>query len=215
MGKTKSGNFNQAMFEMFGVGKDQQVKEADVKVREVSEKPPVFSEAKKPDVKLDEAEKKEMVEKTEKAVFKPQEEIMQTTHISEGTVFEGNLRSKGNLVLAGEFHGDINAKGSVAAESLIEGNIKAGSVKLTGSECTGNISVAGTFIADAEATVTGDVMAAEAVISGKVKGKIIVSGNLTLESTAVIEGDIKTGTMVMACGAIVKGGIEMDGNVKA
>lgn len=199
----KNGNLNKAIYEMFGVGKEPQ---DDQSIEVVAEKADVAYETEKKSIASETTD----IPKVE-TIDVPAVEEMQTTHIAEGTVIEGNLKSNGNLELAGEFQGDIDVKGSAIIESVVTGNITADSVKLVGSKYTGNINVVKDFVADNVSIVEGDITAEEAVISGRIVGELNVRKNITLESSAVIEGNIKTGTMVMACGAVVKGKIEMAG----
>ena len=62
--------------------------------------------------------------------------------------------------------------------------------------------------------VQGNIIAQNADIEGEVRGKIEVSELLVLKATAVINGDIITGKMVVEPGAVFNGTCKMGAVVK-
>jgi cytoskeletal protein CcmA (bactofilin family) len=62
--------------------------------------------------------------------------------------------------------------------------------------------------------VQGNIIAQNADIEGEVKGKLEVSELLVLKATAVINGDIVTGKMVVEPGAVFNGTCKMGAVVK-
>ena len=81
-----------------------------------------------------------MVEKTtEKSAAavqtKPKAEA---SYLAPGTVFEGNIRSAGDVEIAGEFKGNIVTEGAVILHSSIQGNITAKSLKLSSCSLNGD-----------------------------------------------------------------------------
>ena len=62
--------------------------------------------------------------------------------------------------------------------------------------------------------VAGNIVAQNADIEGEVKGKLEIAEMLVLKSTAVINGDIVTGKLVVEPGAIFNGTCKMGATVK-
>jgi cytoskeletal protein CcmA (bactofilin family) len=62
--------------------------------------------------------------------------------------------------------------------------------------------------------VHGNITSQNADIEGEVKGKIEIAELLVLKSTAVINGDISTGRLVVEPGAVFNGGCKMGAAVK-
>lgn len=194
MAKNKKDNFNQAMFEMFGVGKDTEKNAA------AATKEPATSS--------------KVVEKVEKNL-KAEKNIVSaptaTTYLAPGTCLEGKLTSKGDVEIAGEFKGDIVAEGNVTIHCDMGGNVTAGDLKLIDCALTGDVVVTGKVKVDETSSITGNIKAGEVVCSGAINGDMNVTGNVTLDEKAKINGQISTTTMSVACGAQIHGGVEMRG----
>ena len=62
--------------------------------------------------------------------------------------------------------------------------------------------------------VQGNILAQNADIEGEVKGKLEIAELLVLKATAVINGDIITGKMVVEPGAVFNGTCKMGAVVK-
>jgi cytoskeletal protein CcmA (bactofilin family) len=62
--------------------------------------------------------------------------------------------------------------------------------------------------------VQGNIIAQNADIEGEVKGKIEISELLVLKATAVVNGDIITGKMVVESGAVFTGTCKMGAVIK-
>ena len=60
-----------------------------------------------------------------------------------------------------------------------------------------------------EATIAGD----DIIVFGKVKGEVAASKRITLKSTAIVEGNLKTPLLAIAEGAIFQGKCSMLGDV--
>ena len=83
----------------------------------------------------------------------------------------------------------------------------------------GNLNVAGTIRGDlgvqgramivAGGTVEGGVSATTAEVAGHIAGALIVRERLVLRPTAVIDGDIRAGALVIEDGAVFNGRCEM------
>ena len=160
------------------------------------------------------AERKELQEKAEESATvsleraTPEPERGDTV-LAAGTSFEGTLDSSGNVDVFGSFTGDIRAQGRVVLRSAMTGNVSAETLELLSCTLTGELHVSGRLTVSEGSSVTGDVYAMEADISGKIEGNLYVEKQTNLKATAEIKGDIKTGSMTMAAGAKVGGNVEM------
>ena len=182
-------NFNQAMFSMFGVGKDPDaVKEsatfpAPVPAKEAAPAPvPAPAPAPQP---------------------KPR------TYIAEGTVCEGNLSSSGDMEIAGSITGNVTSAGQILLRAPIVGNITAEKLHITNCTVTGDVHISGMLILEKGSSIEGNVFAKEFTCSGSVKGDLNITGILSLKESAQVEGNIVTDGMEMSSGARFSGNVVM------
>lgn len=109
------------------------------------------------------------------------------------------LSSSSNNIGKGTFlEGNIETFGNIRIEGKVNGNIKSKSKVALGHQ----------------SHVEGNIMAQNADIEGEVKGKIEVAELLVLKATAVINGDIMTGKMVVEPGAVFNGTCKMGNSIK-
>lgn len=94
-----------------------------------------------------------------------------------------------------KIQGDLNSEGNIR----IEGSV-AGKVQTTQSVHVGEAAV-----------ITADVQAGNAIIAGQVQGNMKISGNLVLQSTARIHGDINCAILRVEEGALFTGKCNMKG----
>lgn len=192
----KKDNFNQTMYEMFGIGKDTSVEaeaENDVFFGEEAET-------------LDDYILEPMTDNNVPAA-KPRR--TQTTLLAEGTSIEGILRCDSDVEICGDFKGELIVNGKVIVRSDITSNVQSLDLSLIGCNLTGDTTVSNCITIDENATVIGNVTAQEVVCSGVVRGNINVTGNLTLNAKSRVFGDIHTASLVIERGARVSGKIEM------
>jgi cytoskeletal protein CcmA (bactofilin family) len=90
-------------------------------------------------------------------------------------------------------HGDVTWSGGLHVEGRVLGRL----CLAPGHE--GNLSVA------SPALIDGDVEATHANLDGRVRGDVRVSGSLALGPRAVIEGNVRYGSIEMAAGARIIG----------
>ena len=186
-------NFNKAMFDMFGVGKDEEAAtqnaqaQTEGKVEAAVEKPaPAFEPA------------------------KPAPRTSPVTYLAPGTVVEGKLDAKGDVEIAGVFKGDIIATGKVTIRSNIQGNVTAESLSILGCSMTGDVKVTGLLTVNKGSVIQGNVSAGEVLCSGQVVGDLSVNGHSAFEESSQVEGNIATQTMTMARGARISGALTMN-----
>ena len=120
-------NFNQAMFEMFGIGKDPNEKKAAE--NSTNNKDEVKTEMKKevkPEIKKETAPAAKPAAKT----------AYPKTILAEGTVFEGNLTSKGDVEIGGQLKGNVVTEGNIVLHSEILGDVKAANLDILSDTLT-------------------------------------------------------------------------------
>src|ERR1041384_1346259 len=107
-----------------------------------------------------------------------------------------------------------NSSNTIGKGTYLEGNIETyGNIRIEG-KVTGNIKSKSKVALGPQSHVQGNIIAQNADIEGEIKGKIEISELLVLKATAVINGDIITGKMVVEPGAIFNGSCKMGAAVK-
>ena len=85
--------------------------------------------------------------------------------------------------------GDIETRGPL----MVSGNVK------------GNGSIGGTLSVGKTAIWEGDISARQAVLAGKVTGRIMIEDKLEVSASAVISGEIVAKVLAIANGARIEG----------
>ena len=204
----KKNNMKQAMYEMFGVGEEQKedalyqevAEDVDGPVNEIEEVAETESEK--------EISFEEMIED-----YAPTKKIP-VSYFAPGTVFEGTLKAVGDVEIAGEFNGDVTSEGNVILSSAVCGNINCSDLKLRSCVLVGNVEAKGVVDISDDSKVRGNIAASEVRCAGQINGDLNVNGGISLEKTASVCGTIKTVTISMEKGAVIKGGIEMDNSTR-
>lgn len=94
-----------------------------------------------------------------------------------------------NLVVTG----DLQTTGSLRIEGRLEGSVlKADSV-----------------VIGVGATMSGDIHAREVVLGGTLTGNVHASERIELQATAVVTGDVHTGSVLIQEGGVVNGRVLM------
>lgn len=121
------------------------------------------------------------------------------------------LTSKEQKRAADEISSSSN---TIGKGTYLEGNVETfGNIRIEG-KVTGNIKSKSKVALGPQSSVTGNILAQNADIEGEVKGKLEISEVLVLKATAVINGDIITGKMVVEPGAVFNGTCKMGAVVK-
>jgi len=94
--------------------------------------------------------------------------------------------------------GDIQSKGDIRIDGTLKGSIKT----------------SGKVVLGKDGVVEGDVVCANADVSGTIKAKISVAQLLTLKSTAKLNGDIITNKLSIEPGASFTGSCSMGAVIK-
>lgn len=93
--------------------------------------------------------------------------------------------------------------------SRIVGNIVAERDFRIDGEVQGDVQCNGKVVVSQSASLIGKITCVNAEIGGKVIGDITVSESLTLRSTAFIEGDVKTRSLIVEPSAVFNGTCSM------
>lgn len=83
----------------------------------------------------------------------------------------------------------------------LKGTIKAKTDIRIDSSVEGNVETTGKVILGKEAKVLGEVSCANAEIEGLFKGKLMVSGILSLKTNSNVEGEVLTQKLIVEAGA--------------
>ena len=118
-----------------------------------------------------------------------------------------------------------NKKDRQSLESLSNQNIVAQGTKIVGDliseggfrvdgKIEGNLKSPGKIVVGKTGFVKGTIEGTDAYFEGKFSGKLILSGTLTLKSTAHIEGDVSVAKLEVDPGAVFNVTCIMKGAVK-
>lgn len=107
-----------------------------------------------------------------------------------------------------------NSSNTIGKGTFLEGNIETfGNIRIEG-KVTGNVKSKSKVALGHSSHVQGNIIAQNADIEGEVKGKIEVAELLVLKATAIINGDIVTGKLVVEPGAVFNGTCKMGAAIK-
>ena len=107
-----------------------------------------------------------------------------------------------------------NSSNTIGKGTLLEGNIETyGNIRIEG-KVIGNVKSKSKVALGNASHVSGNIIAQNADIEGEVKGKLEVSELLVLKATAIINGDIVTGKLVVEPGAVFNGTCKMGAATK-
>lgn len=110
------------------------------------------------------------------------------------TTTQQNIIAQGTKIV-----GDIASQGAFRIDGTIEGNVKT----------SGKIVVGKTGF------IKGTLQGENADFEGKFSGKLILSGTLSLKTTAHIEGEVHINKLAVEPGATFNATCSMKGNVKS
>lgn len=107
-----------------------------------------------------------------------------------------------------------NSSNSIGKGTFLQGNIETyGNIRIEG-KVKGDVKSKSKVALGNASQVEGNILAQNADIEGEVKGRMEVTELLVLKATAVINGDIVTGKMVVEPGAVFNGSCRMGSSVK-
>lgn len=127
------------------------------------------------------------------------------TVITKGTIINGGISSDASLEVMGTITGDVECLGKLSIIGKVSGNAIASEIFVNTSRMEGNLSSEGTVKIGVGTVVIGDIISSSAVIAGAVKGDIDVNGPVVVDSTAIVQGNIKAKSIQVNNGAVVDG----------
>lgn len=106
---------------------------------------------------------------------------------------------------------DNQAETVVGPSVKIQGDLNSeGNIRIEGS-VTGKVHTTQSVHVGEAAVIAADMQAGNAIIAGQIQGNIKVSGNLILQATARVNGDIACGVLRVEDGALFSGKCNMKG----
>ena len=127
------------------------------------------------------------------------------TVITKGTIINGGISSDGSLEVMGTITGDVECLGKLSIIGNVSGNAIAAEIFVNTARLDGNLSSEGAVKIGVGTIVVGDIIGSSAVIAGAVKGDIDVNGPVVIDSTAIVQGNIKAKSIQVNNGAVVDG----------
>jgi cytoskeletal protein CcmA (bactofilin family) len=102
----------------------------------------------------------------------------------------------------------------IGAGTVITGDIQSkGDIRVDGT-LKGSVNTSGKVVLGKDGVIEGDVVCADADVSGTIKAKISVTQLLSLKSTAKLNGDIITNKISIEPGASFTGSCSMGAVIK-
>ena len=95
----------------------------------------------------------------------------------------------------------IIGEGIIFKDALLKGS---GVIRVDG-KFTGDIDIEGHIILGETGSVIGDISASSALLAGEFQGNLSIKDSLHLTSTAVLNGKIETGKLIIDAGAVLDG----------
>ncbi len=106
---------------------------------------------------------------------------------------------------------DPNIINQIVEGTIITGNIVSEkSIRIVGT-LEGNLTTKGRAVIGKTGVVSGNIICQEGDIEGKVSGKIITYGLLSLRASAVVNSETYTKQLMVEPGAIINGTLDMSG----
>ncbi|MEQ8304074.1 MAG: polymer-forming cytoskeletal protein [Cyclobacteriaceae bacterium] len=107
-----------------------------------------------------------------------------------------------------------NSTNTIGKGTVLEGNVETyGNIRIEG-KVIGNIKSKSKIALGNSSNVQGNIIAQNADVEGEVKGKLEITEMLILKATAVVNGDIITGKLVVEPGAVFNGSCRMGAAVR-
>jgi cytoskeletal protein CcmA (bactofilin family) len=95
----------------------------------------------------------------------------------------------------------------ISESTTVVGDIETQGPLMVSGQVRGNGRIGGTLSVSKSAHWEGDISARQAVLAGRVTGKIVVEDKLEISSSAVISGEIVAKVLAIANGARIEGDV--------
>lgn len=93
----------------------------------------------------------------------------------------------------------------ISESTLVVGDIETRGPLMVSGHVQGNGKIGGTLSMSKSADWRGDIAAKQAVLAGRVTGRIVVEDKLEISASAVISGEIVAKVLAIANGARIEG----------
>ncbi len=94
--------------------------------------------------------------------------------------------------------------------STIEGNIKVEHSLRIDGKVKGDVTSGDTLVVGSEGEINGNVHVKNLVLGGKIAGTVLAPGRTVLEAHSELQGELKTGKLVIDEGAVFDGKCSMN-----
>jgi len=93
--------------------------------------------------------------------------------------------------------------------STFEGSLKVQSTLRVDGKVKGNVTTSDSLVVGKDGMIDGEISVRNAIVGGKLKGKLIASGKVVLEANSAFKGELKTTKLVIDEGALFEGNCSM------
>ena len=93
----------------------------------------------------------------------------------------------------------------ISESTTVIGDVETRGPLMVSGQVKGNGRIGGTLSVSKSAHWEGDISARQAVLAGRVTGKIVIEDKLEISSSAVIQGEIVAKILAIANGARIEG----------
>ncbi len=114
-------------------------------------------------------------------------------------------KNSDNFTISGNLN-TIIGKGS-----SFEGTLKVKSTLRVDGQIKGKITISDSLVVGKEGDIDGEIAVQNAIIGGKLRGKLTAAGKVVLEANSVFNGELKTSKLVIDEGAVFEGNCSMAG----
>lgn len=143
-----------------------------------------------------------------KKEYKPNSSA-ENTIISEGTIIEGSIISKSNLIIQGDVNGDVESEKDIEIMGHIMGNVKGNSIISLKGSINGNVSGSNMLTLTKESKVIGDINCKELECDGSIAGNVNASNSVYLGTNSIIKGNVTSKSISVKEGSQIKGSLEI------
>ena len=98
---------------------------------------------------------------------------------------------------------EVTGKLSFSTPTRIEGRLK------------GELKSSSMLVVGKEGVVHASVQAEQLIVLGEIRGDVTATGRVEVHPGGRIVGDVRTGTLVVKEGAVLEGGVKMNGSAAA
>lgn len=134
-----------------------------------------------------------------------QPEVLGTTVVSRASIINGGIQTRENVTIEGVVNGDIASKGKVIVKGKVDGNISGFDADIYCDELVGDINCEAKITIQATTKIKGNLYSTRSTILGSVEGNITAKETVELSNSAVVYGDIKANSIIVADGAVIYG----------